>query len=261
MYEFMGYNPEEENNLKLNLVGSEPLTAYNEEFFIPKVEEGQDVLVGQGFGDGSYYIRCDFNSFSEKLNTITPEMLEELFVAVGKLEKQSPSLDENERRMLHACWRATRIAKNLLGAVASEYKRNESFSEYLTRIEGKKGCIKPLSKCINEAVCSEYSLLTKHVLDLLGVESSIVVGAFSGDVDDTLADRHTYILLNEGNYVFDPTHTAQQAEAWPPRVFAPETPLTLESLQDMSTEGKFGNKIKCKDLLTHEECLYGSGAV
>jgi hypothetical protein len=68
--------------------------------------------------------------------------------------------------------------------------------------------------------------------------------------------------LENGQYVFDPTHTAQQEQSWPPKVFSPETPLTIESLKNMSTDDSqpFGRKIICNDLLTQEKKVYGSGA-
>jgi hypothetical protein len=80
------YKPEQKKIIELNPVAKEDLTAYNEEFFIPHVKDGQDVLVGHGLSDGDFYLRCDFSVFAEKLKAVTPEKLEELFVAVGKLE-------------------------------------------------------------------------------------------------------------------------------------------------------------------------------
>jgi len=257
-------NPDQEKTIELHPVTKEALTAYDEEFFIPHVEDDQDVLVGRGLSDGDFYLRCDFSAFAEKLKGITPEKLEELFVAAGKLEQQSPDLDEDTRRMLNTCWRTARVAKSMLGDVGSESQRNQSFSDYPSKTaDGKKVCVKPLSECRGEAVCSEYSLMAHHVLEKLGIQSSIVVGAFSDDPKDHLAGRHTFLVLENGRYVFDPTHTAQQEQSWPPKVLSPETPLTIESLKNMSTDDSqpFGRKITCIDLITKEEKVYGSGAV
>ncbi len=264
MPEVPGYNPEREKTIKLNPVEKEALTAYDEEFFIPHVADGQDILVGRGLADGDFYIRCDFSAFAEKLKAVTPEKLEELFAAAGKLEQQAPDLDEDTRRLLNSCWRTARVTRNMLGEVGSEFQRNQSFSEYSTKtVDGKKVCVKPLSKSQGLAVCSEYALMTHHVLEKLGIQSSIVIGAFSEDPKDELAGRHTFLVLEGGKYVFDPTHTAQQKDGWPPKVFVPETPLIVDSLRDMETDDSrpFGRKITCKDLLTKEEKIYGSGAV
>ncbi|MFA4880381.1 MAG: hypothetical protein WC650_02050 [Candidatus Doudnabacteria bacterium] len=264
MPEVPGYNPEKEKTVELNPTEMEPLTAYNEEFFISHVEEGQDVLVGQGLADGDFYIRCDFSAFAEKLKVVTPEKLAELFAAAGKLEQQAPNLDEDTRKLLNSCWRTTRITRNLLGDVGSEFQRNQSFHEYSTRtVDGKKVCIKPISKSQGQAVCAEYALMAHHVLEKLGIQSSIIVGAFSENPNDPLADRHTFLVLENGKYVFDPTHSALQKDSWPPKVFTPETPLTVESLRDMETDDNkpFGRKIICTDLLTKKERIYGSGAV
>ncbi len=40
-------------------------------------------------------------------------------------------------------------------------------------------------------------------------------------------------------------------------------PLTLENLRDMETDESkpFGKKIKCTDIITKEEKIYGTGAV
>lgn len=264
MREMPGYNLEQEKTIELRPVTKEALTAYDEEFFIPHIEDGQDVLVGRGLADGDFYLRCDFSAFAEKLKSVTPEKLEELFVAAGKLEQQAPDLDENTRRLLNTCWRVARVSRNMLGEVGSEFKRNNSFSEYQAKtVNGKKACVKPLSESPGLAVCSEYALMAHHILEKLGIQSSIVVGAFSEDPKDELAGRHTFLVLEGGTYVFDPTHTAQQKDGWPPKVFTPEVPLTVDSLRDMETDDSkpFGRKITCKDLLTKEERIYGSGAV
>jgi hypothetical protein len=264
MSELPVHNPEQEKTIELNPVTKEALTAYDEEFFIPHIEEGQDVLIGRGLSGGDFYLRCDFSTFAEKLKGVTPEKLEELFTAVGHLEQQATNLDENTRRLLNTCWRVARVCRNMLGDIASEFQRNESFREYQTKtIDGKKVCVKPLSKSQGLAVCSEYVLMAHHVLEKLGIQSSVVVGAFSEDSKYPLADRHTFLVLEGGKYIFDPTHTAQQKDSWPPKVFVPEVPLTVESLRDMETDVSkpFGRKITCKDLLTNKESMYGSGAV
>jgi len=105
--------------------------------------------------------------------------------------------------------------------------------------------------------------MAHHILEKLGIQSSVVVGAFSENPKDQLADRHTFLVLEGGKYVFEPTHTTQQECSWPPKVFTPETPLTVDSLRDMETDESkpFGRKITCKDLITNEERIYGSGAV
>lgn len=263
MFEIPQSNFEKEKVVKLYPAEMEPLTAFDEEFFIQHVAENQDVLVGRGLVDGGYYLRCDFSAFAEKLKAITPEKLEELFVANGKLEQQAPEADENTRRLLNTCWRVARVTRNLLGDVGSEIQRNDSFSKYGAKTEdNKKVCVKPLSECRGESVCAEYSLMAHHVLEKLGIQSSIVVGAFSDDNKDPLAGRHTFLLLENGQYVYDPTHTAQQEQSWPPKVLSPETPFTIESLKNMSTDDSqpFGRKITCTDLLTHEKKIYGSGA-
>jgi len=257
------YKPEQKKIIELNPVAKEDLTAYNEEFFIPHVEDGQDVLVGHGLSDGDFYLRCDFSAFAEKLKAVTPEKLEELFVAVGKLEQQAPDLDEDTRRLLNSCWRTARITRNILGDVGSVFQRNESFSKYSGKtVDGKKVCLKPLSESRGLAVCAEYALMAHHILEKLGIQSSVVVGAFSEDPKNPLADRHTFLVLEGGKYVFDPTHTAQQKDSWPPKVFTSEIPLTVDSLRDLETDNSkpFGRKITCKDLLTKEEKIYGSGA-
>ena len=166
--------------------------------------------------------------------------------------------------MLNTCWRTARVAKSMLGDVGSEFQRNQSFSDYPSKTaDGKKVCVKPLSKSRGQAVCSEYALMSQHILEKLGIQASVVVGAFSEDPKDQLAGRHTFLVLEGGKYVFDPTHSAQQKDGWPPKVFTPETPLTVDSLRDMETDDSkpFGRKITCKDLLTKEERIYGSGAV
>lgn len=270
MSERFSYNPEMEKKVEkvektqLNMVEKEDLTAYDEEFIVSHVDDGQDVKVGFGLGDGKYYIKCDFSAFSEKLKTVTPEKLESYFLAVGSLEKQAPELGEDIRRLINACWRSSKIARNMLGNVSSESERNNEFVKYQTKnMDNGKICVKSLSESYGKSVCSEYALMTHHILDKLGIKSSVVVGAFSEeDPKKSRAGRHTFLLLEDGKYVFDPTLSALQEECWPPSVLVPEIPLTTESLRDMSDDWDkpLGNKIACTDLLTTEKSWYGSGA-
>lgn len=265
MSEVPGYNPDQEEKVvAINRAEMQPLTVFDEEFLIPHVAEGEDVLIGRGFAGDEFYIRCDFSAFAKKLEAVTPEKLEKFFETADKLEQQAPDLDENKRRLLNSCWRAAKIVRNLLGDPGSEFTRNQSFSDYATQTaEGKKVCLKPLSESKGLAVCGEYSLLAHHVLEKLGIQSSVVVGAFKNDAEDQLADRHTFLVLEDGNYVFDPTHSLAQEGSWPPKVFAPEIPLTVENLRDMETDDTkpFGRKITCTDMLTKEKKIYGTGAV
>lgn len=251
---------QKKKEIVLHPVEEKPLTPYNEEFLIDQVNEGEDVLIGWGGGVGKFYLRCDFSSFAEILKVVTPENLDKFFDQVNKLTDQAPDLDEETRKLLHTCWRATRITKNMLGPVGSEFARNDSFSKF--KVEGENFSVKPLSQCKGEAVCSEYALMAQHVLGKLGIKSSVVVGAFSDNPENPLADRHTFVVLDDGKMVFDPTHSASGKECWPPQVFIPEKPLTLEKLQNMSTDEKeeFGHKMRCTNLLTKEVKVYGSGA-
>ncbi|MEI6327383.1 MAG: hypothetical protein WCO78_04695 [Candidatus Roizmanbacteria bacterium] len=251
--------PDKEPKILPHLAEYRSLTAYNDEFIINNVKEGDDILVGGGLADGAYLLRSDYSSFEERLKVVTPEKLADYFGQAKNLMEQAPDLDEDTRRLLHTCWRVTRITKNMLGPLASEFARNNSFSRY--KAEGEKYCIKPLSRCMNEAVCSEYALMAHHILNKLGIKSSIIVGAFSANPNDHLSDRHTFLVLEDGKYVFDPTHTALGTDCWPPKVFLPDRPLTLENLEDMSVDGnEFGHKMVCTDFLTKEIRKYGSGA-
>jgi len=69
-----------------------------------------------------------FLSFAEPLEIFTPERLEEYFLKRRKLEPQfsNLNLDENTRKLLYACWVATRATRKLLDDVASPGKRNYS---------------------------------------------------------------------------------------------------------------------------------------
>lgn len=260
-------NIENEEIVELNLAEMHPLTPYNEEFFIPKVEEGQDIRVGWGASHGQLFIRSDFSFFEKQFERISPERFEELFNQVGKLETQQPKLDENQRKLFYSCFLVTRTAKRLLGEISPDpFIRNQSFDEYAAKtFDGKKVCIKPLSECKGQAFCAEYALIVQHLLKKLGIQSSIIIGAFLENPDDlgkTFADAHTYLVLENGKYVFDPTHTAQQQEIWPPKIFLPEVPFTEESLKDMNTDPNkpFGEKFVCTDILTKEKRIYGTGA-
>ncbi len=270
MPERFSYNPEMEKKVEkvektqLNMVEKEDLTVYNEEFIISHIEDGQDVKVGFGLEDGEYFIKCDFSAFSEKLKTVIPEKLENYFLSANKLEKQAPELGEDIRRLIHACWRSSKIARNMLGDISSGHKRDNEFIKYQTKnTDDKKICVKPLSKSYGNSVCSEYALMTHYILDKLGIKSSVVVGAFSEeDPKKSRAKRHTFLLLEDGKYVFDPAFSVSQEGCWPPSVLVPEVPLTIESLRDMSDDWDkpLGNKIACTDLLTTEKSWYGSGA-
>ncbi|HOX97528.1 MAG TPA: hypothetical protein PL066_04235 [bacterium] len=256
-------SPIERKIFKLNLGKIESLTAYDEEFFISEVLDGQDIRVGAGAKDGSYYLRCNFSFFADKLKKVTSEELDSRFVNDGKFEKQFPEMPEFERKLLYTCWMVSKIVQNMLGDVANDDARNNSFARYHGQTEsGKNVCVKPLSECRGESVCSEYALMSYHILKKLGVQSAVVVGAFNDNINKGIADRHTFLVLDNGKYVFDPTHTVGQELCWPPKVFAAESPLTAETLKDTSKnlDDPFGVKIVCTDLVTKDQKLYGSGA-
>ena len=254
---------QETKTISLNLATVDSLTPYEQEYFIPEIKEGEDIHVGQDWVLGKLYLKADFSNFEEKLSYVNAQELESQFEKVGKLEKELPHLDEDTRRFIHTCWRAARITRHLLGEPSSETLRNNSFEKYHAKDEnGVKICVKPLSETVNQAVCAEYCLLSHYILKKLGIESSIVVGAFSEESENPTFFMHTYLVLNKGEYVFDPTHTASQKGSWPPKIFRTEFFLTADSLKNMETdpEKPFGKKAFCTNILTKEKKVYGSGA-
>ena len=92
MSEVPEYKPDQEKVAAINRAEMEPLTAYDEEFLIPHVAEGEDVLIGRGFTDGDFYLRCDFSAFAEKLKVVTPEKLEKLFDAFSPEISSRPTI-------------------------------------------------------------------------------------------------------------------------------------------------------------------------
>jgi hypothetical protein len=241
-----------------NPADMEQLTPYGDEFYIHGIKAGQDVPIGGTLKGECFWIRCDWDAFSEDLAKITPDSLLDGFDKFGELEEQLPNLEREIRLALFACWQASKKAIELLGKPPEDpTQRNNSFGE----LNGRQGDrIKPLSTSKGMAVCSEYSLLVHHILDKAGISAAVVVGAQMEHPDFQLADRHTYVSLEEQGLVFDPVYSATQEQGWPPKVFRPEESFTAASIKNMATEGQFGKKIKCTDLVTGEERYYGSGA-
>lgn len=263
MSEQPGFNPEKENLITLNLAEMRSLTPFDDEFIVDRINDGEDVIVGRTAVDGRMYLRCDFSQFDKNLAGVTPERLSEYFINDGSFEAQAPGFEEDDRRLMHACWRVTKIAKKLFSGVGSENVRNASFANYVTKsTDGNPVCAKPLSECVGQAVCAEYSILVKHILEKLGYNSSMVIGAFSEDGAVGSTGQHTFLAVGEGGYVFDPTHTAQKTECWPPSFFRCESPMAADTITSMETDPDkpLGVKIECTDVFTGKKSLYGSGA-
>jgi len=267
MGEIPGINPDAKKPKELRPAQAEMLTPFGDEFFIKNVEDGQDVKIGTGGSSGirDMFVRCDFSSFKKTLDLVSTKKFDELFNAVGELKKDAPELDDATRKLLHACWRVARMTRNLLGEVAEgkNMARQKSFVEHATTTtDGKNVSIRPLSESKGTSMCAEYALMSQQVLKRAGIESAVVVGTFSEDPEDPVTEAHTYLVVDNGKYVFDPTHSALQTNSWPPKVFLAETPLTLETLRNMEPdpEKSFGKKINCTDLLSNEIRMYGTGA-
>lgn len=150
----------------------------------------------------------------------------------------------------------------MLGAeIPSAIRRNRTFEQYRINSPNRKD-VKPLSRCKNESLCAEYTLLTHHLLDKLNIRSTVIIGALNTKPDG-LADRHTYLTLAEGRIVFDPMLTLSLYQTWPLAFLYPEKPITHESISDLSTDSsqKFGVKILCHNPINQDQFYYGSGAV
>lgn len=257
--------PRRRESVEIRRAEMEPLTAYDDEFFIEAVEEGQDVPIGASLAKGQFFLRCDFENITDpRFQSLTPQKMHQSFEKHGKLEEQFPEMDEKTRLLVFACWKASQLAHRLLGNLASETERNNSLHRYATQTpEGKNVCVKPLSEAKNEAVCSEFSLVTQEILSRLGVEAAVVVGAFASNVDAPLLDRHTYVALKKGELVYDPSHSIPRENQWPPVVLKPEKPVTVENLRDMGTDPElptFGHRMVSTDIVTGGQRVYGSGA-
>lgn len=249
-------HPEEEV-IQLNLAQAERLDTDGAEFYYPAIEASQDVSIGVGaFLGEEFFIHCDFEAFEEKLHSVNPEMLEAKFREVGELFEQLPHLDREERQFVHACWRAARIARNLLGEVfTSESARVQAYVAAVKKGSlGRPVGVRKLSDTRGQAMCAEISVLTHHVLSKVGLSSAVVIGAVS-DHPEATNGAHAYLVMNNGKRVFDPTVSNQRKDSWPPAILDAERPLTVESLQ-YEEDGKL---IDCTDIITGQKRSYGTG--
>ncbi len=250
----------EPRSIESHFAKHQRLDPYADEFFIPHVADGEDVVVGWGMA-----IRCNFLDFAEQVKALMPtkQELEESFQSAGKLERLVPDLNEDMRRFMHTCWTAAKIAKKLMGNRSTDKgKRNVRLSD--PRVTTKSGnmvfSVTPLSECINDAVCAEYAIMTHHVLEKFGIQSSIIEGAvenFGSNGED--AHPHTFLTLADGNYVFDPSHAVQEGSGESPRILIPEVPFTVDTLKDFDQQSH-GKKFKCVDLVRKTTRRYGSRA-
>lgn len=236
------------------------LDPYADEFFIPHVVDGEDVVAGWGMA-----IRCDFSAFAEIIQTLLPSNIElgKSFESAGKLEKLAPDLSEDMRRFMHVCWTAAKIAKKLMGNRAlSDTKRKVRLgkSKLTAKIGQQTLNITPLSECVNDAVCIEYALMTHHILEKFGIQSSVIEGAVEQyGSDSQTAYPHTFLTLDGGKYVFDPSHAVQEGSGDSPRILVPEVNFTIDTLRDLDTSSR-GKKYKCTDLVRKTTRRYGSRA-
>lgn len=237
-----------------NPVKADQLDLFGEEFFITEIQEGDDVHIGGGLAQGDFWLRCDWSEFAQELTKITPERLEELYQDSGDWKDELTGVDEETKRLIFATYKTAQTIQRLLGNPATETKRSDSFNAFSNGVK-KAACIKPLSRCRGEAMCTEYSLLAQHVLSSrLQVPTAVVVGQM--DIPGFAPGNHTFNVVKEGNLVYDPTMTMAQPTLWPPRLFQMERPLTARTLSNKTQSDL--NIIKGTDILTKQTVFYGS---
>ena len=236
-----------------------PLTPYNEEFYIQRVNDGDLVFAGKSHTSPlTYFAECDFQSFDSLLSRITPGITEELFTGQEKFADVLPGQTDDFRRTVHACWRAARAAKHILKNPTMKNAAAVGAGDENYRVPGEKYCAKPLSASVGDATCLDYALVAHRALEKMGKPSAVVIGARADPVTRSI-EEHTFLVLDSGNLVFDPTLTVHQDKCWPPWVLEPESPLTVDTLQNLAADGSFGHKISCTDIFSGATLLYGSG--
>ncbi len=231
----------------------ERLDPYGDEYFFPEIKDGEDFVMSAG----SALLECDFSAFDDKLKTVTPEKLEEMFQHVGELEKELPELDLETRRLVHACWRGARIARKMLGEVYTDsFNRKKRYLENKVVVDGRAVSKRKLSGTVGEAMCAEFAALSHDILRRVGVDSS-VYGAAVSSHPDSENNAHAFVSLQGGKRIFDPTVSNTREHSWPPAILDAEEALTVEKLR--WREGEDGKMIECTDIVTGDKRLYGSG--
>ena len=196
------------------------------------------------------------SNIGEKLK-IEMEELREVFLEFADhyleikqvLAKNNPQEDLNKIERMAIIIAADREAKiffNGMGSHSGEknkklYKENKTMS--LHDFEGKQN-----------AVCTEYAMLTQQLISFAGLRSKFVSGGpleianDEGEFDSVPIESHAYNIISlQGNkneeettVLFDPSNPAMVKDKTDPSVSRPKTylaPLTKKQLEEMEDNG------------------------
>ena len=219
-------------------------------YIAPKVNQGDDIYVGYTGACGNLWIRCDYQSFDGLLERYTPEQFETFYAQHQEtFAKTLPNHDEESRKLIFTLWVVSQKCKILLGPPTEDsFRRVDTFKNYSTGDPSQKECVKPLSNCNGDAMCTEYALLTHHILDKLGIKSEFISGAISQEGDTV--GGHAYLTISSGELVFDPVRSLKQENCWPPKIYKPAEKLTSDLLKKEAS-------VSCTNIISGGEMIYG----
>ena len=204
------------------------------------------------------FIKCDFQNFNinSKFNKAnlhdTIEQYEEAIAPIMETFPQNMQTKE-VKEVFVAVAEATEECLFLLGKPTQDSSaRANSFNSYGKELGAK---IKPLSDCKNNSLCAEYSILFKHLLDKLGVQSTFWMGSVGEN-----QNPHAFLSCLGGKIIIDPLGSIEQLDQDSgslPLILLPSKPFTIRTLNENSS-----HSIACRDLFgsfyqTPRDQIYG----
>lgn len=211
-------NTGETPNLTPNETGPEDLTRLNEATNLVSSWERSDLGYYQNIGhkqvvlsevggstelksayvENDIEIKSDRDSFEKNFRASLSENPE----AYDSIE------DLFEQRLVFVCYYLAGRCNAFFGRGNSEKERAKAFEEYM--MEGENYAVRPLSsyKDRNEAMCLEYSMLSKDFLDAYEFRSALITGFYYSPSE---SGGHSYLLVenpeNGNSYFLDTVNT------------------------------------------------------
>lgn len=218
---------EEENIQPFKKASGQRMKMHVEDSWLETINDGEAVSFDN---QAKYWILCDFEKLLSEngWDHLSPDFLQKI-VAQNK-EQMAQNVEKLgiKAETLTAIEGATTISKILLGEPGSEDERFAAMK--CIDLDGTQ--LKKLSESKNGSLCTEFSLLGKHILDKLGVRAIFVNGTrtFSNEGE---REPHSYLVLPDDNIIFD---IMQSVVANRLVIYSHTHPLTFDNLQNKLME-------------------------
>lgn len=221
--------------------------------WIESIENGQLLPVGGSIFDDrpTLSVRVDYNSFDSDLENYAQKITDHYEANKQHIVEWLKSVGTDiDPYLFYACQQALLKMEALLQVNRDEHDEPARRKLY-------SGDSAPnLSDLKGKAACAEQAALGKHLLKLMGVESTYMSGVTMEDPENPNPEDHSFLILKENDkpdsIIFDIARPKTQHNL--PRLLRTDFPLTAEVFK-----GKKHDLVRGTDILDKKQLYYGVG--